>query len=81
LWKKTPGDFTAASQAAAYYARQQNIPMQIVPGNSFGHKIFTIDPIHEDAIGKSAKVGDEHSIAIAHPNGDIFQVKAIRKQK
>ncbi len=79
LWKKTPGDFTAASQAAAHYAKKQGVSMQIVPGNSYGHKIYNIHAIHDDGIGKNALVGDSHRIGIVHPNGKVFQVTAVRK--
>jgi len=79
LWRKTPGDFTAASQAAAHYAKKQGVSMQVVPGNSFGHKVFHILPIHDDAIGKAGIFADEQNVAIVHPNGKVFQVKAVKK--
>ncbi len=55
--------------------------MQVVPGNSYGHKIYHIRAIHEDAIGQSGALGDQHKIAIVHPDGKVFQVKAIKKSK
>ena len=47
--------------------------MQIVPGNSYGHKIFNVIHAREDEIGKNALVGDQHNIAIVHPNGRVFR--------
>ena len=76
-WRKAPGDFTSAAQAAGFYAKQQGKPMMIVRGNSYGAKVWQIMPIDDD-IHKATVHGDEHSIAIVHPDGDVFQVRAVK---
>ena len=80
-WRENPADFTSATQAAAHYAKRDNSAMQIVAASSFGNKVYQVMPAHEDALGKVGRVGDEHNVAIVHPDGSVYQVKAVKKIK
>ena len=79
-WKRNPGDFTSAAQAAAFYAKRDNSAMQIVKGNSYGARAFHIHYAHEDGLGMSALTGDQHTLGIVHPTGEVYQVEAMKKK-
>jgi hypothetical protein len=76
-WKKSPGDFTSACQAAAVYAKKFGEDMVVLPGNSYGSRVFQIvkktEPISKyipGTKGKTVRCG------IVTPTGEVFMADA-----
>jgi len=63
------------AHAAVFYAKKQKKNMLIIPGNSYGHKVYHIAPEGSD-VSKytvmSPKKGQAFQIMLAKPDGNIF---------
>ena len=44
-WRNNPGCFDSACYAGKYYAKRDKCKMMIIPGNSYGVKVFHIVPV------------------------------------
>lgn len=74
-WKESPGDFTLACVAARYYAAKDGARKIVVPGNSYGHRVFNVT--NEDAdLRTFTVVSTEVTVGVVYPNGDVFQAIA-----
>jgi hypothetical protein len=78
-YRKEPSNFTKAAQAAGFYARKNNIPFQIVSGNSYMNKVFLIADATKDEIGRTANSNKEVNIGIVLPNGKVYQTLAVKR--
>lgn len=70
-YRKSPGDFDLAASAAAYYAAKHGEEMVIVPGNSYGSRVFHIVKSHEALAQFAIPSGAVVRIAIVDPNGCV----------
>lgn len=74
LWKKSPGDFTSACQAAGFYSRKYNEDMLVVPSNSYGAKIFHIIRKTDDlAKYVPGSTGRSVNCGLVNSSGEVFQ--------
>lgn len=78
-WRDTPGDFTSACQAAGFYARKYEQDMIVVPGNSYGSRIFHIIRKTDD-LGKYVPgIGNKSvNCAVVSPDGKVYQGSATK---
>ena len=70
-YRESPGDFTLAANAAAYYAKKYNKTMVIVPGNSYGKKVYHIANESDD-LAKFLGFTTLTLGAIAEVDGNIY---------
>jgi len=80
-YREEPSNFTAAAQAAAFYARKFDIPYQIVSGNSYMNKVFIIWYANKDGIGRTLNYNKEVTVAIVLPSGQIYQTLAVKRNE
>lgn len=77
-YKSNPADSTSAAQAAGFYAKKYNKPFQVVPGNSYMNKVFSIAQADTDEIGRNL-LGPKANIMLVFPNGNVYQTLAVKK--
>lgn len=81
-WKKSPGDFTFACQAAAFYARKENADMLVIPSNSYGSKVFQVSRMTDDLRKYAPGIADKWvSCAMVSPDGTVYQGKCSQQSK
>jgi len=73
-WRHSPGDLTAACHAAVYYARRDNVNYAVVPGNAYMQRVYRI--CRADNIYSAVVLHGTYTVAIARPNGDVYQAQA-----
>lgn len=74
-YRRSPGDFTCAANAAFYYAKKHKKRMLIVPGNSYGRSIFHITT-EDDDIKKYTVLSGDFRMAIVNESGEVFEIIA-----
>ena len=77
--RSAPGNFTAASEAAVHYAKKNGTRMVIVPGNSYGNKVYHIAR-ETDSLSKYQPGGQGETVCgVVTPEGEVFQAVATAK--
>ena len=73
-YRKAPGDFNKAANAAAHYAKKNNAEMVIIPGNSYGSRVFHIG---RKADSVSKYVGWQATVigAIVNVDGTVYRAE------
>lgn len=73
-WRKNPADITAATAAAAFYARRDMKPYAVVPGNSYMSRVYQVQPLSGDP---ARVLGMRHpvSVVVVEPAGGTWSMK------
>lgn len=74
-WKRNPSDFTAACQAAAVYVRKNGARMVVIPGNSYGVKVFHVVP-ESESLSKYTAMPGAFAVAIVDLESRVFMAVA-----
>ena len=74
-YRSNPGDFELAAIAAVYYAKKFHEDVVIVPGNSYGRKIYHVVRLNED-LDKYQPGVRKSIVGVAQPNGDVYRALA-----
>ena len=77
-YRKSPGDLQLAARAAAAYARKENTPMMVVPGNSYMNRVYhimaaTADPKTATVMNRDTK------IILAKPTGEVYDAVVLKR--
>lgn len=75
-YNSNPGNFDAAAHAAAHYARKHDKNMVVVPGNSYGSKVYHIALETDDLLKYS--FAPKAAVALVTIKGEVFQATATR---
>lgn len=79
-WRGCPGNEEAAVLAASAYAMHRNSDFVVVPGNSYGHKVYHIFADINEAISATAMAG-RFAGYLALPNGEIWNGTIVIERK
>jgi hypothetical protein len=75
-YRKCPGDFNLAANAAAYYAAKQNTVMVVIPGNSYMSKVFHVVPEGSDLSRFTCGMGNKViAIAVVDPDSTVWRAE------
>jgi hypothetical protein len=76
-YKKSPSDFNLAANAAAHYATKQNKSMLVIPGNSYGSKLFHIASADDSDLSRfTCGLGDKFmTVAIVESDGSVYRAE------
>lgn len=71
-YRAAPGNFDAAARAAVHSARRNNARMVIVPGNSYGQRVYHIAR-ETDSIARYTAMRASVAVAVADVDGMIYK--------
>ena len=79
-YRQSPGDDRLAIFAAAHYAKKNNAPMVILPGNSYGRLVLHI-AAETDALNRYCPGVADQTVAAYYitTNGEVFEAVATQK--
>lgn len=74
-WRASPGDLTLACQAAFHYAAKDGKTKVVVPGNSYGSKVYHIANESDD-LKKFTVMATSAVVAVVDAGGAVYQAVA-----
>lgn len=74
-YRKSPAHFDNAIYAALHYAIKHNDDMVVIPGNSYGKKVYHITTV-TDSVKKYTIKSSNNTIGLVTPEGKVFQAIA-----